>query len=168
VDKKWNISQDIEYDKNVEAALFHKDRNQWLVETSCGEQIYCRWFILSIGFAARRYTPNFEGFDKFKGEIYHSAIWPQHDVRMKGKKVAQIGTGATGIQIAQTIGPVVDHLTVFQRTPNYTLPMNQKSLDNNEEQQKKKDGKYEETFKKLRTTFSGFPYTFQEKSTFDE
>lgn len=168
VEKKWDVRKDLEFDKHVDGATFDKQRNQWLVECSDGSEIYCRWFIPCIGFASRRFTPPFNGLSNFKGDIYHTATWPQHGVNLKNKRVGQIGTGATGIQVVQTIGPVVNHLTVYQRTPNYALPMNQGLLDPEEEARKKAEGKYEEEFEKTRHTFAGFPYTFLEKNTFDD
>ena len=168
VDEKWNMSKDVVYDKHVDGATFDKSRNQWLVECSDGSEIYCRWFLPCIGFASKRYTPPFEGLGNFKGDIYHTALWPQYDVNMKGKRVAQIGTGASGIQVAQTIGPIVKHLTLYQRTPNMCLPMNQRPLDHAEEQQKKKAGKYEEEFAKTRDSFAGFTYDFVKRKTFDD
>ncbi|TGO34425.1 hypothetical protein BHYA_0197g00020 [Botrytis hyacinthi] len=168
VEKKWDVRKDLEFDKHVDGATFDKQRNQWLVECSDGSEIYCRWFIPCIGFASRRFTPPFNGLSNFKGDIYHTATWPQHGVNLKKKRVGQIGTGATGIQVIQTIGPIVNHLTVYQRTPNYALPMNQGFLDPEEEARKKAEGKYEEEFEKTRHTFAGFPYTFLEKNTFDD
>jgi cation diffusion facilitator CzcD-associated flavoprotein CzcO len=168
VDQKWGLSKDIEYNMHVDGAVFDENLNKWLVETSSGEQIYCRWFIPCIGFAARRYTPPINGLGNFRGDIYHTAIWPQHDVNLKGKRVAQIGTGASGIQVIQTIGPVVKNLTVFQRTPNYCLKMEQRQLDHEEEQRKKKAGTYDEAIEMTRHTFAGFTYDFREKDTFDD
>lgn len=152
---------------HVDGATFDKELNKWLVETSSGELIRCRWFIPCIGFASRRYTPPIKGLENFKGDIYHTAVWPQHDVNLKGKRVAHFGTGASGIQVIQTIGPKVEHLTVFQRTPNYCLRMEQRLLDYDEEQEKKKSGKYEEAFAATRQTFAGFTYDFIKKKTFD-
>ncbi|KAJ8058202.1 hypothetical protein OCU04_012399 [Sclerotinia nivalis] len=168
VEKKWDVRKDLKFDKHVDGATFDKQRNQWLVECSDGSEIYCRWFILCIGFASRRFTPPFNGLSNYKGETYHTAVWPQHGVNLKNKRVGLVGTGATGIQVIQTIGPVVDHLTVYQRTPNYALPMNQRPLDPKEEAKKKAEGKYEIEFAKTRETFGAFPYTFQDKNTFDD
>jgi cation diffusion facilitator CzcD-associated flavoprotein CzcO len=89
-------------------------------------------------------------------------------VNLKGKRIAQIGTGATGIQCAQEIGDAAKHLTLYQRTPNTTLPMNQYKLDPAEERKRKDNGWYDEEFEKCRTTFSGLPYDFLPKKTFDD
>jgi cation diffusion facilitator CzcD-associated flavoprotein CzcO len=158
----------VTYNKHVDSASFDEKRHQWLVETSDGEEIYANWFMPCIGFASRRYTPPFPGLGNFRGDIYHSAVWPQHGVNLKGKRIAQIGTGASGIQIAQEIGDKAKSLTLYIRTPNYCLPMNQKKLDKAEEEEKKKNGTYEREIAKTRTTFAGFTYDFSEKNTFDD
>jgi len=73
-----------------------------------------------------------------------------------------------GIQVIQEIGPIVKNLTIYQRTPNFCLPMNQRQLDPKEEEQKKANGDYEKAFNETRKTFSGFTYDFIEKNTFDD
>ena len=123
---------------------------------------------LAIGFASRRYTPPVKGLSDFRGDMYHTAIWPQHGVNLNNKRVAIIGTGASGIQCIQEIGSDTAHLTIYQRTPNYCLPMNQRLLDEKEEEKKKSDGKYEEAFAQTYKTFLGFTYDFSEKNTFDD
>lgn len=162
------MSDHITYNKHVDGAVFDESKKQWLIECSDGSEIYCDWFIPCIGFASRRYTPPIQGLGNFRGDIYHTAVWPQHGVNLKGKRIAQFGTGASGIQCAQEIGDRAKQLTIYQRTPNFCLPMNQRKLDPKEEEQKKKDGKYEEAFAETRKTFAGFTYDFQERNTFDD
>lgn len=168
VDKKWNISSHVTYNKHVDSAVFDESKHKWLVECSDGSEIYAKWFMPCIGIASRRYTPPVPGLGNFRGDIYHTAVWPQHDVNLRGKRVAQIGTGASGIQVIQEIGPKVKHLTVFQRTPNMCLPMNQRKLDHDEEQKKKESGWYEEQMNATRGTFAGFTYDFLKKKTFED
>lgn len=86
------------------------------------------------------------------------AKYPQEGIQLDGKKVAVIGTGASGIQLIQAIGPIVGHLTVLQRTPNLPLPMNQQKLDPVVQIKLKNDGVYEENFKIRQNTFSGFEF----------
>lgn len=62
--------------------------------------------------------PYLKGASDFKGQMYHTAHWPRHYVDLKDKKIAVIGTGASGIQVIQETGPLCKHLTVYQRTPN--------------------------------------------------
>ena len=168
VEKKWDLKKDIVYNKHVDGAYFNEKRHQWLVECSDGSSVYCRWFVPCIGFASKKFTPPFKGLSDFKGEVYHTAVWPQHGVNLKNKRVAQVGTGASGIQCIQEIGPQVKHLTIYQRTPNYCLPMNQRTLNPKDEEEDKKNGIYEADMKKCYTTFAGFTYDFSKKNTFDD
>ncbi|KAL5317065.1 hypothetical protein ACEPPN_016119 [Leptodophora sp. 'Broadleaf-Isolate-01'] len=87
---------------------------------------------------------------------------------MKGKRVSIIGTGASGIKVAQEVGPKVKNLTVFLRTPNFCLPMRQHALDPKEEQKKKDSGHYDKMFEATRGTFAGFTYDFYQVKSFDE
>jgi cation diffusion facilitator CzcD-associated flavoprotein CzcO len=168
VEEKWDLKKDISYNKMVEGATFDEKSHKWLVECSDGSQALCKYFIPCIGFASRRFTPPFKGLSDFKGDVYHTAVWPQHGVNFKGKRVAQIGTGASGIQCIQEIGPKAKHLTIYQRTPNFCLPMNQRKLDPKEEEERKKSGEYEKAFDQCYKTFAGFTYDFLEKNTFDD
>ena len=103
----------------------------------------------------------------FRGEVFHTGIWPQYGVNLKGKRIAQIGTGASGIQVIQEIGDDAKELTIYQRTPNMCLPMCQKRLDPDEEQKKKDNGEYEKKMAETRNTFAGFYYDFLPENTFD-
>lgn len=168
VEKKWDLKKHMQFNKHVDAATFDEKRHQWLIECSDGSEIYARWFIPCIGFAARRYTPPVNGLGNFRGDVYHTAVWPQHGVNLKNKRVAQIGTGASGIQVIQEIGARTKHMTIYQRTPNYALPMNQRQLDPEEEKKNKAEGKYEAAIKKTYQTFAGFDYDFLQRNTFDD
>jgi len=168
VEKKWDLQKDIEYNKNVEGATFDEERHQWVVDCADGTETRCRWFIPAIGFAAKRYVPPYRGLSHFEGDVFHTAVWPQWGVNLKNKRIAIVGTGASGIQTIQECGAAAKHLTIFQRTPNYCLPMNQKLLDEKEEEEKKASGKYDEAFKTCYNTFAGFAYDFSEKNTFDD
>lgn len=168
VEKKWNIRDYTSFNKHVDGATFDEKRQQWLVECADGSEYYARWFLPCIGFASKRYTPPFQGLGNFKGDIYHTAVWPQHGVNLKGKRIAEVGTGASGIQVIQEVGDQAKELTIFLRTPNMCLPMNQRKLDPKEEEQKKKDGTYEAQIEKTRHTFAGFTYDFVQRNTFDD
>ena len=184
VDKKWNLRQHFEFvirhlstvfsqrlttshrfNKNVDKATFDENQKKWFVECSDGSETWCRWFIPCLGFAARKYLPPYPGFSNFKGEVYHTGVWPQYGVNLKGKKIAQIGTGASGIQVIQEIGDAAKELTIYQRTPNFCLPMNQVKLNPEEEQKKKDNGEYEDKMKLTRDTFAGFYYDFMTKNS---
>lgn len=118
VDKKLEISKDTVYHTKVTRAIFDEEENLWMLECNSGQTFKCRHFIASLGFAAKRHFPDWEGYDKFQGVMHHSSFWPHEGVDVKGKKCGVIGTGATGIQIAQEMCREIGDegsVTVFQR-----------------------------------------------------
>jgi cation diffusion facilitator CzcD-associated flavoprotein CzcO len=166
VDKTLGIKKDVAFNTKVVGANFNQETNKWTVQTEDGRTAYSRYFILATGFAAKRHFPDWPGMDKFKGTVHHSSFWPNEGVDVRGKKVAVVGTGSTGVQIAQESAPDALELTVFQRTPNLALPMRQAQISK-EEQEAAKHG-YPQFFKDRLTTFAGFPYDFSTKNTFDD
>lgn len=177
VDKRLDLSKDVELNTTVDAAEFDTKSSVWRVTLSTGEVVEAKYFVLGTGFAAKNYTPVFNGVEKYKGITHHTCMfpislkkkyianertakYPQEGIEFKGKKVAVIGTGSSGVQTIQEIAPEVDHLTVLQRTPNLCLPMNQQKLDPVVEAKLKKEGVYEEIFKVRRETFTGFEFSF--------
>ncbi|EKG14236.1 Pyridine nucleotide-disulfide oxidoreductase [Macrophomina phaseolina MS6] len=168
VEQKWDLLKDIEYNRCVDGAQFDEGKRKWLVECTDGTQVYCRWLIPAIGFAAKKYVPKIKGLGDFQGELYHTAVWPQWGVSLKNKRIAVIGTGASGIQTIQEAGPLASQLTIYQRTPNYCLPMNQRPLDPEEEEKKKAAGEYDRALQKCYETFAGFTYEWVERDTFDD
>jgi cation diffusion facilitator CzcD-associated flavoprotein CzcO len=121
IEKKWDVSRSIEFNKHVDGAFFDEKTHTWTVEAADGSAIRCRWFMPCIGFASRKYSPPVPGLHNFKGETYHTAVWPQHGVNLKNKRIAVIGTGASGVQVIQEIGDKAKHLTVFQRKYSMSL-----------------------------------------------
>ena len=166
VDKQLDIRKDIAFNTRVVAAQFAKETNKWIIKTEDGRMARSTFFILATGFAAKRHFPDWKGLDTFQGIMHHSSFWPEEGVDVKGKRVAVVGTGSTGVQIAQECASEAAELTVFQRTPNLALPMRQKRLTE-EEQNNQKDS-YPDLFKHRLTTFAGFPYTFSDKKTFED
>ena len=122
VAEKHDMRKEITFNSAVTGAFFDESANTWTVKTEHGEEVTCRWLITGLGWLGVPYRPNFPGLDIFTGEWYQTSQWPHEDVDLAGKRVAVIGTGATGIQVIQTIAPVVERLTVFQRTPNFVMP----------------------------------------------
>ena len=125
VEKVLNVKKDVFFGATVIDAQFDQRSDRWVVKTENGRVGTAKYLIVATGFAAKRYLPDWKGLDSFKGELYHSSFWPNEGVDLKGKKVAVIGTGSTGIQLAQEAAANGAELTVFQRTPNLALPMEQ-------------------------------------------
>ncbi|KMU86269.1 cyclopentanone 1,2-monooxygenase [Coccidioides immitis H538.4] len=165
VDKVWDIKRDVEFNMRVIGAQFDMTEKVWKIETDDGRTTTCQFFIPATGFAAKRYVPPFKGIETFKGKVYHSSCWPHEGVQTKGKRVGIIGTGATGVQIAQECAKDAASLLVFQRTPNLALPMRQGKLTPEEQESRKPT--YPEFYRNRLQTFGGMRYTFLEKHTAD-
>lgn len=167
VENKWDLKKDIIYDADVIGADFDEKSNRWLVSCRNGMQARARWFIPAIGFAAKSYTPPFKGLDTYKGIMHHTALWPNGKIDFTGKRVAVIGTGASGVQVIQEVAKDVSQLVIYQRTPNYALPMHQRTLDPAEEQYKKDSGQYEDIMQKTYESVSGLGVNPRPRKTTD-
>ena len=130
-----------------------------------GSRFSARFLITAIGPLSTPTLPRIEGRDSFKGQSFHTARWPKEPVDFKGKRVAVIGTGATGVQTIQTIAGEVGHLTVFQRTPNWCAPLHNGKIDA-ETQAKIKAG-YPEMFARCQETFACFLHTPDPRGAFE-
>ncbi|KAK8194187.1 hypothetical protein M8818_007375 [Zalaria obscura] len=166
VEKVLDVKKDIAFNTRVVAAEFDMKTHRWVLKTEDGRIARAKYFINAIGFAAKRHFPDWKGLDTFKGEIHHSSFWPEAGVDVKGKRVAVIGTGSTGIQIAQETAKDADSVTVFQRTPNLCLPMEQRPLTKEEQEEAK--ARYPDLYRHRMTTFAGFLVDFVKRDTFDD
>jgi cation diffusion facilitator CzcD-associated flavoprotein CzcO len=162
LDEKLDLSRDIRFNTRVESAEFDAESNRWTVRSSDGYVTRPRYFVVCVGLGSKPYTPNLPGLTDFAGERHHTALWPQQGSNLAGKRVGVIGTGASGVQVAQEAASVAAHLTVFQRTPNLALPMWQKKLDDDTIRCMKEG--YAVAYEKRRTSFGGFDYQFLDKA----
>jgi cation diffusion facilitator CzcD-associated flavoprotein CzcO len=121
VDEKLGLSRDIRFNRRVEE--FESAHNRWTVRSNDGSVSRARYFVLCTGLGSKPYVSDLPGLSDFTGERHHTALWPQQGLGMHDKRVGVIGTGASGVQVAQEAAGVAAHLTVFQRTPNTALPM---------------------------------------------
>ncbi|KAE9390459.1 cyclohexanone monooxygenase [Gymnopus androsaceus JB14] len=165
VDKKLDVKRDVLFNTRVDSAVWDDSVDRWTLTTEDGQVFRAQFLSLCTGLGSKSFTPEFKGIETFKGEVHHTSRWPE-EYDLTGKRVGIIGTGATGVQVIQEIAPIVDHLTVFQRTPNLCLPMRQRQISA-EEQEKLKDRLYPILFGRRNQTFSGFPYDVDSKPTLD-
>jgi cation diffusion facilitator CzcD-associated flavoprotein CzcO len=162
VDERLDLSRDIRFNTRVTAAEFDPARDRWTIHANDGSATRARYFVVCTGLGATPYTPDIPGLNDFAGERHHTALWPQQGLDLAGKRVGVIGTGASGVQIAQEAAAVAAHLTVFQRTPNLALPMRQRTLDD-ATVRRMKEG-YRSAYQKRRTTLGGFDYQVLDRS----
>jgi cation diffusion facilitator CzcD-associated flavoprotein CzcO len=165
VDERLGLSRDIRFNRRVNEALFDPAYNRWIVRSSDGSVASARYLVLCTGLSAKPYIPDLPGLNDFAGECHHTALWPQEGLDMHGKRVGVIGTGASGVQVAQEAAGAAAHLTVFQRTPNLALPMRQKKLDDDAIRRMKEQ--YPEMFDRRTKTFAGFHYDVLAKSALE-
>src|SRR5580698_5853165 len=162
VDEKLDLSRDIRFNRHVNEAKFDPVHDRWTVRSGDGSVTSARYLVICTGLGAKPLFPALPGLSDFAGECHHTALWPQQGLDLTGKRVGVIGTGASGVQVAQEAASVAARLTVFQRTPNLALPMRQRKLDDATIRRMKED--YPSAYEKRRTTFGGFDYEFLDRS----
>jgi cation diffusion facilitator CzcD-associated flavoprotein CzcO len=166
VDKVLNLSKDCAFETVVTSAEFDKESGKWILKTEDGRTAKTKFLIIAAGFAAKRYIPKFESMEDFRGTIHHSSFWPPEGVEFAGKRIAVIGTGASGVQMIQEMGKTAKQLTVFQRTPNLALPMGRRDLT--KEEQLPIKSMYPQILAYRERCFAGFDYDLCERNTFDD
>ena len=119
---KLDLKRDIRFGTHVTTARYDEAANRWVVETANGDRYTATYLIAAIGCLSSANVPDIPGLGDFAGDWYHTGEWPHDGVDFTGKRVGQIGTGSTGIQAAPVIAETAAHLTVFQRTANYSVP----------------------------------------------
>jgi cation diffusion facilitator CzcD-associated flavoprotein CzcO len=162
---KFSLRADIEFRCRVSSAAWDEDTRSWNLALEDGRRFRARFLITAIGPLSAPIMPQIEGVDSFQGKSFHTARWPHDPIDFTGKRVAVIGTGATGVQTIQTIAGSVGSLTVFQRTPNWCAPLHNGKIDA-ATQAKIKAG-YPEMFKRCQETFACFIHTPDPRGTFE-
>lgn len=165
VDKVLQLSQDVIYNTKVTEAVFNDSLNEWAISTDKEVRLQSRYFVPAVGFAAKRSFPDWPGLEDFAGVIHHSSFWPRQGVNLNGKRVAVVGTGSTGVQLVQELGPQTKHLTLFQRTPNLALPLNQVALT--EAMQQEQKAGYPAKFVERLLSKGGYDFSPEDINTFD-
>ena len=125
---RFGLWSGITFDTRVSGATYDVDRNVWLITTANGAELTARYCIAAVGCLSATQVPDLPGMASFQGQTHHTGAWPKEGVEVAGKRVAVIGTGSSGIQLISSIASQVEHLTVFQRTPSYSLPARNRPL----------------------------------------
>ncbi|HMM76703.1 MAG TPA: NAD(P)/FAD-dependent oxidoreductase [Gammaproteobacteria bacterium] len=151
---KFELRRDIRFDMTMTGAHWQEAAREWEIFFADGSRVYARFLITAIGGFATPTLPAIEGRDSYAGEAYHTAQWPHRPVDFAGKRVAVIGTGATGVQVIQEVAKTAATLSVFQRQPNWCAPLLNRPITP-EEQRRIKAG-YKQIFALCNETFAGF------------
>ena len=129
VARKLDLRKHYRFDTRVKRAAWDAARARWVVTTEAGETFEATYCVMATGPLSVPKDPDIPGLSSFQGELYRAGKWPHHPVSYDGKRVAVLGTGSTGIQIVQAIGPQCGELFVLQRTPSFTMPMRNHALE---------------------------------------
>jgi len=162
---KFDLRRDIRFRSRVAAAHYGDQTRTWETTLEDGTRFRSRFLITAIGPLSAPTMPRIEGVDSFRGQSCHTARWPHDPVSFEGKRVAVIGTGATGVQTIQEVAKTAEHLTVFQRTPNWCAPLHNSKI--NQETMAQIKANYPRMFQRCQETFACFLHTPDPRGTFD-
>jgi cation diffusion facilitator CzcD-associated flavoprotein CzcO len=149
----------------VTAAHYDAVENMWCVSTETGEQFKAQFLITCVGCLSAANIPRIPGLEAFAGHWYHTGQWPHESVDFTGKRVALIGTGSTGIQAAPVIAETAAHLTVFQRTANYSVPARNAPLTEDFKRYVKENAA--SIRQMMHATTNGHPFPIDERSALE-
>jgi len=129
---RFKLRNDIQLDTRVDRASFDESANSWSVTTSDGKTVTAKYVVLATGCLSNARVPDIKGLSDFKGKVYHTGHWPHEPVDFTSQRVGVIGTGSSGIQSVPVIAEQASHLTVFQRTANFSIPARNAALTSEE------------------------------------
>ena len=158
---RLDLRKDIRFGTTVTEARYDEARGRWTLTTDKGDVFDTQFVIGCTGMLSAPLENRFPGQSSFRGRIVHTGKYPKGGLDLEGKRVGVIGIGATGIQVIQTIAPLVGEMKVFVRTPQYVLPMKNPKYGPDEENWYK--GRFQELRQNLPRTFTGFEYDFEHK-----
>ena len=162
---KFDLRRNISFSSRVTFAHYDQERSCWTIGVEDGPELSARFMITCLGPLSAPTLPHFPGMDDFEGPSFHTGLWPKEPIDFSGKRVAVIGTGASGVQLIQEAVKTAAHLTVFQRRPNWCTPLNNGPLSKAEMEQIRAG--YEELFEHCRNTAACFVHTIDSRGTFE-
>ena len=165
VTDKFDLKKDICFSSRVSFAHYEKSNNSWSVGTDSGKEFSAQFLITAIGLLSTPTMPRFEGISDFKGSWCHTGLWPKEGIDYQDKRVAVIGTGASGVQAIQDISKTAKSLTVFQRRPNWCTPLHNGPISKKEMEEIRAG--YPERFDHCKKTAACFIHTIDPRGTFE-
>ncbi|MHA6793890.1 flavin-containing monooxygenase [Pseudonocardia bannensis] len=159
---RFDLRRDIRFGRRVTEAVFDDDTGRWQLRTDGGERYAARFFITAVGCLSSANIPRIPGLDTFEGEWFHTGRWPHEGVDFTGRRVGVVGTGSTGIQTIPVIAEQAEHLTVFQRTANYSIPARNGPMEPAFQREVKAN--YDAIRRKQRDSTNGHPFDVSPRS----
>ncbi|WNC17534.1 NAD(P)/FAD-dependent oxidoreductase [Brevibacillus brevis] len=162
---RFDLRRDIRFQTRVVSACFDEENSRWQIGTDDGATVSATYLITAVGCLSTANVPTFKGLERFQGRWYHTGNWPHEKVDFRGKRVGVVGTGSSGIQSIPVIAEEASHLTVFQRTPQYSAPAQNHLLE--EEDIREAKERFHETKQKMRESPTGFPRERSDRSALE-
>src|SRR3954452_15185697 len=163
---RFDLRRHIRFGAKVTSAIYDESSGKWTVTVSGGAEFRSQFFIAATGVLSVPFFPDVPGREDFRGESYHTGLWPATPVDFKDKRVAVVGTGSSGVQIIPTIAGEVASLTVYQRTANWCTPLNNAPITPDEQARLRAD--FEAMCETLNTSTHGFLHRAHDRNTFDD
>ena len=162
---RFDLRRDIVFRAPVSRATYNEAQALWDIEVEDGRRWQAGKLILAMGQLSAPKDTTYPGQETFGGRIIYSARWPDGDVDLSGKRVAIIGTGSSGVQMTPVIAGVASHLSVFQRTANYSIPAANSPVSDEEDREVK--ASYRERREAARNSPSGLGFVPDMRSAID-
>lgn len=153
---KFDLRRHMRFNARVESMAWQEEQRLWHLQLANGAAYSARFVITGIGVLSVPTLPSYPGMDDFQGEAFHTFWWPKEPVPLAGRRVGVIGTGATGIQVIGEIADKVGELTVFQRRPNWSTPLNNSPISADEMARIR--ARYDEIFANCAASPNGFEH----------
>ena len=156
VAERFDLRRFMRFGERVASMVWNEEERTWRVTTTAGVVREARWVITSVGVLSVPTLPRIDGVEDFTGVSFHTHAWPADGLDLRDKRVGVVGTGATAIQLVGALAPEVGELTVFQRRPNWSVPLNNSEID--EAEMAEIRSRYEEIFANCAITPGGFEH----------
>jgi cation diffusion facilitator CzcD-associated flavoprotein CzcO len=163
---KFDLRKLMRFGSTVTSAVWDEASNSWTTGTADGFEIRSQFLISATGVLSVPQYPDLPGREDFAGEAYHPARWPKEPVDFKGKRVAIVGTGSSGVQIAPEIADDVESVTIYQRTPSWCTPLNNHAIS--ADQQAYLKANFESIRDELNASIAGFLHKPHDRKTFED
>ena len=162
---KFDLRKDIQFSSDVKSAVYDEDTRSWEIELGDGNTYKSRILITGVGILSQPTMPRIEGIESFKGQSFHTSRWPHAPVNFAGKRVAVMGTGATGVQTIQEVAKNVGRLTVFQLRPEWCAPLHNSEIEPGEMEDIR--ARYDEMFEHCANTTAAFIHDVDPRGAFE-
>jgi cyclohexanone monooxygenase len=163
---RFDLRRHYQLGTRVTSAVFDEESERWTVAGDRGHTASTRFLIMATGCLSVPRLPDIDGIERFAGEAYHTGLWPHEPVDFKGKRVGVIGTGSSAVQIVPAIADDAAEVTVFQRTPAFSVPAWNGPLDPDAVRERKE--RYDEYRRLARVTGGGNPWHTRKVSIHEE